>query len=57
MEAEIHLLQEKISEKRTALKKLRFAQEEKKKARLAEAIAQSGKSIDDVIDMIEKLEA
>lgn len=57
IEAEIHLLKEKISEKRTALKKLRFAQEEKKRVRLAEAIAQSGKSIDDVIDMIEKLEA
>ena len=57
IEAEINLLKEKISEKRTALKKLKFAQEEKKKAMLAEGIAQSGKSNDDLINMIEKLEA
>lgn len=57
IEAEINLLKKKISEKRTALKKLKFAQEEKKKAMLAEAIAQSGKSIDDLINMLEKLEA
>ena len=57
IQAEINLLREQISEKRSELKKLNEAQEEKKRNQLMKAISQSGRALDDLILLVEKLEA
>lgn len=51
--AEIESLQEQVKEKKAELKQLKAEKEEEDRKRLLAAVAASGKSIDEVIALIE----